>query len=65
MLSDRALAWAVGFMVLPQIGDAAEGAACCVDASAAKRTWDAHHGIWIELTSDQRQFLRAIYAIIR
>ena len=65
MLSNRALAWAVGFMVLPQIGDAAEGAARCVNASAAKRTWDAHHGKWIELTSDQWQFLRAIYAIIR
>jgi hypothetical protein len=65
MLSNRALAWAVGFMVLPQIGDAAEGGARCVNASAAKRTWDAHHGKWIELTSDQWQFLRAIYAIIR
>ena len=63
MLSNRALALAVGFMVLPQIGDAAEGAARCVDASAAKRTSDAHHGKWIELTSDQWQFLRGIYAI--
>ena len=53
------------FMVLPQIGDATEGAARCGNASAAKRTWDAHHGKWIELASDQCQFLRAIYAIIR
>ena len=63
MLSNRAPALAVGFMVLPQIGDAAEGAARCVDASAAKRTSDAHHGKWIELTSDQWQLLRGIYAI--
>ena len=63
MFSNRAPALAVGFMVLPQIGDAAEGAARCVDASAAKRTSDAHHGKWIELTSDQWQLLRGIYAI--
>ena len=63
MLSNRALALAVGLMVLPQIGDAAEGAARCVDTSAAKRTSDAHHGKWIELTSDPWQFLRGIYAI--
>ena len=56
MLSNRARA-------LAQIGEAAEGAARCVDASAAKRTSDAHHGKWIELTSDQWQLLRGIYAI--
>ena len=63
MLSNRALALAVGLAVLPQMAHAAEGAARCVDASAAKRTSDAHHDKWIELTSDQWQLLRGIYAI--
>ena len=65
MLSNRALAWTVGFHGPAPNGDATEGAARCGNASAAKRTWDAHHGKWIELASDQCQFLRAIYAIIR
>ena len=63
MLSNRPLALAVGFMVLPQIGDAAEGAARCVDASVPKHAAEVHHGKWIELTSDQWQFLRGIYAM--
>ena len=63
MLSNRALALAVGFMVLPQMAHAAEGAACCVDASVPKHAAEAHHGKWIELTSDQWQFLRGIYAM--
>ena len=64
MLSNRALALAVGLAVLPQMAHAAEeDAARCVDASVPKHAAEAHHGKWIELTSDQWQFLRGIYAM--
>ena len=63
MSSNRALALAVGLAVLPQMVDAAEGAARCVDASAPKQAAEARHGKWIELTSDQWQFLRGIFAM--
>ena len=63
MLSNRALALAVGLAVLPQMVHAAEGAAHCVDASVPKHAVEARHGKWIELTSDQWQFLRGIYAM--
>jgi hypothetical protein len=63
MLSNRALALAVGLAVLPQIVHAAEDVARCVDASVPKHAAEAHHGKWIELTSDQWQFLRGIYAM--
>ena len=63
MLSNRALALAVGLAVLPQMAHAAEGVARCVDASVPKHAAEAHHGKWIELTSDQWQFLRGIYAM--
>ena len=63
MLSNRALALAVGLAVLPQMAHAAEGAARCVDASVPKHAAEAHHGKWIELTSGQWQFLRGIYAM--
>ena len=63
MLSNRVLALAVGLAVLPQIVHAAESAARCVDASVPKHAAEARHGKWIELTSDQWQFLRGIYAM--
>ena len=63
MLSNRALALAVGLTVLPQMAHAAEGTARCVDASVPKHAAEARHGKWIELTSDQWQFLRGIYAM--
>jgi hypothetical protein len=63
MLSNRALALGVGLAVLPQMVHAAEGAARCVDASVPKHAAEARHGKWIELTSDQWQFLRGIYAM--
>jgi hypothetical protein len=63
MLSNRALALAVGLAVLPQMVHAGEGAAHCVDASVPKHAVEARHGKWIELTSDQWQFLRGIYAM--
>jgi hypothetical protein len=63
MLSKRALGLAVGLAVLPQMADAGESAARCVDASAHKHAAEVRHGKWIELTSDQWQFLRGIYAM--
>jgi hypothetical protein len=62
-LSKRALGFAVGLAVLPQMVHAGESAARCVDASAPKHAAEARHGKWIELTSDQWQFLRGIYAM--
>ena len=63
MLSKCALGLAVGLTVLPQMADAAEDAARYVDASAPRHAAEARHGKWIELTSDQWQFLRGIYAM--
>jgi hypothetical protein len=63
MLSNRVLALAVGLAILPHMVDAAEGAAHCVDASVPKHAVEARHGKWIELTSEQWQFLRGIYAM--
>jgi hypothetical protein len=63
MLSKRALGLAVGLAVLPQMVHAGESAAHCVDASLPKHAAEARHGKWIELTSDQWQFLRGIYAM--
>ena len=40
-----------------------KSAARCVDASVPKHAAEARHGKWIELTSDQWQFLRGIYAM--
>jgi hypothetical protein len=65
MSSNRALALAVGLAVLPQMVHAAEGegTARCVDASVPKHAAEARQAKWIELTSDQWQFLRGIYAM--
>jgi hypothetical protein len=63
MLGNRAPALAVVLAVLPQMVDAADGAARSVDTSVPWRTTKANHGKWIELTSDQWQFLRGIYAM--
>jgi hypothetical protein len=40
-----------------------ESAARCVDASVPRHAAEARHGKWIELTSEQWQFLRGIYAM--
>ena len=63
MSSNRVLALAVGFTVLSQMAHAADGPARCVDASVPKQAAEARHGKWIELTYDQWQFLRGIYAM--
>ena len=58
MLSNRALALAVGLAVLPQMVHAAEGAARCVDTSAPKHAAEARHGKWIELTTYAKRNFR-------
>jgi hypothetical protein len=63
MLSSRALALAMGLAILPQVVRAGEGPARCVEVSVPRNAAEARHGKWIELTSDQWQFLRGIYAM--
>jgi hypothetical protein len=63
MLSKRALGLAVGLAVLPQMVHASESAARCVDASVPRHAAESRHGKWIELTSEQWQFLRGICAM--
>jgi hypothetical protein len=64
MLNKRTLALAGALTVLPQVVYAAgDGAARCVDISVPKQAVAAHNGKWIELTPDQWQFLRGIYAM--
>jgi hypothetical protein len=62
MLSKRSLALAGALTVLPQLVFAAETGQC-VDISVPKHVVEAHKGKWIELTPDQWQFLRGIYAM--
>jgi len=63
MFSNRAPALHVVLAVLPQMVDAADGAAHSVDTSAPRRAVEANHGKWNQLTSRQWQFLRGIYAM--
>jgi hypothetical protein len=65
MLSKYALALAAGLAIAPQFAVAAETdeAAVCVDISVPKKAIEAHNGRWIQLTTDQWEFLRGIYAM--
>ena len=62
MLSIRSLALAGVLAVLPQIAAAAESAQC-VDVSVPKHAIEARNGKWIQLTPEQWEFLRGIYAM--
>jgi hypothetical protein len=62
MVTKRVLALAGALMVLPALAHAAD-AAKCVDISVSKKAVEARNGKWIELTPDQWQFLRGIYAM--
>jgi hypothetical protein len=58
------LALAGVLAVLPQTVLAQDDdAGRCVDASAPKQVIESRNGKWIELTRDQWQFLRGIYAM--
>ena len=62
MLSIRSLALAGALAALPQIVAAAESGQC-VDVSVPKHAIEARNGKWIQLTADQWEFLRGIYAM--
>ena len=62
MLSIRSLALAGALAALPQVVAAAESAQC-VDVSVPKHAIEARNGKWIQLTPEQREFLRGIYAM--
>jgi len=67
MLNKRLLALAAALATLPQFALAqfalADEASRCVDISAPKKVIEAHHGKWINLTQNQWEFLRGIYAM--
>ena len=64
MLNKFCLAVVGALVVLPQVASAADRSASkCVDVSVPKDAIMSHNGKWIELTSDQWQFLRGIYAM--
>ena len=62
MLNKRFLALGVAVAILPQLAFAAETGQC-VDISVPKTAIETHHGKWIELTPEQWEFLRGIYAM--
>jgi hypothetical protein len=62
MLSIRSLALAGALAALPQIVAAAESGQC-VDVSVPKHAIEARNGQWIQLTPEQWEFLRGIYAM--
>ena len=62
MLNRRSLALAGALAVLPQMVFAAEGGQC-VNVSVPKQAIEARNGKWIELTPEQWEFLRGIYAM--
>ena len=62
MLDKRILALAVAVATLPQLALAGE-TSHCVDISVPKKAIEAHNGKWIELTPEQWEFLRGIYAM--
>ena len=62
MLNKRSLALAAAVAILPQLAFAGETGQC-VDISVPKQAIEAHNGKWIELTPDQWEFLRGIYAM--
>jgi hypothetical protein len=63
MLNGRSVALAAALAIAPQFALAAEGASGCVNVSVPKNAVEAHNGKWIQLTTDQWEFLRGIYAM--
>jgi hypothetical protein len=47
----------------PHVAFAQDGANYCVDVSIPRQTIESRNGRWIELTPEQWQFLRGIYAM--
>jgi hypothetical protein len=65
MLNKACLAFAGVLTVLPQVVLAAENSSAsrCIDISVPKDAIMARNGKWIELTQEQWEFLRGIYAM--
>jgi len=64
MFIKLSLAVVGALMVLPPNACAAENSASrCVDVSSPKNAVIARNGKWIELTPEQWQFLRGVYAV--
>jgi hypothetical protein len=64
MLNKASLAVFGALMVLPHAAFAAGDAAnLCIDASVPKAAITARNGRWIQLTPEQWQFMRGIYAV--
>jgi hypothetical protein len=62
MLNRYSLALAAALATLPQLAFAGETAQC-VDVSVPKHAIEARNGKWIQLTAEQWEFLRGIYAM--
>jgi hypothetical protein len=62
MFNKRSLALAGALAALPQMVLAAENGQC-VSVSVPKQAIEARNGKWIELTPEQWEFLRGIYAM--
>jgi hypothetical protein len=62
MLNRYSLALAAALATLPQLAFAVESGNC-VDVSVPKKAVEARNGKWIQLTSEQWEFLRGIYAM--
>lgn len=64
MLNKACLAFVGALTVLPQMAVAADNSSSrCVDVSVPKDAITARNGKWIELTPEQWQFMRGIYAM--
>jgi hypothetical protein len=63
-MSRIALAAFLGVIALaPNAAFAGDAAARCTDISVPKHAIEAHNGKWIELTSEQWQFLRGVFVL--
>ena len=62
MLNRYSLALAAALATLPQLAFAVE-TPHCVDVSVPKKAIEARNGKWIQLTAEQWEFLRGIYAM--
>jgi hypothetical protein len=63
LLNKATLAFAGILTILPQMVLAADNSARCVDVSVPKDAITARNGKWIELTPQQWEFMRGIYAM--
>ena len=62
MMSMRLLGVAAALTVLP-LGAYADDSPRCADVSVAKKVVEAEKGQWVELTVEQWEFLRGVYAM--